>query len=155
VANKYLLVSSIMNKIDFKSTLLSGLKKGLDSFWQLMKMVAPVYTAICILRATPAMDWFANFCAPAMKYFGLPGESALALIVGNLVNLYASIGVIAGLKLQPQQLTLLSLMLLISHSQILESAVFAQIKTRYLLLSLFRLSLSLFLGWSLHFFIIR
>jgi hypothetical protein len=46
-------------------------------------------------------------------------------------------------------------MLLISHSQILESAVFAQIKTRYLLLSLFRLSLSLFMGWSLHFFIIR
>ena len=144
-----------MNKIDFKSTLLSGLKKGLASFWQLMKMVAPVYTAICILKATPALDWFANLCAPAMKYFGLPGESALALIVGNLVNLYASIGVIAGLKLQPQQLTLLSLMLLISHSQILESAVFAQIKTRFLLISLFRLSLSLFLGWSLHFFIIR
>ncbi|MBI4727594.1 nucleoside recognition protein [candidate division TA06 bacterium] len=143
-----------MNKIDFKNTLLSGLKKGLDSFWQLMKMVAPVYTAICILRATPAMDWFASFCAPAMKCFGLPGESALALIVGNLVNLYASIGVIAGLKLQPQQLTLLSLMLLISHSQILESAVFAQIKTRYLLLSLFRFLLSLFLGWSLHFFIL-
>ena len=144
-----------MNKIDFKTTLLSGLKKGLVSFWDLMKVVAPVYTAITILQATPAMDWFANLCAPAMKYFGLPGESALALIVGNLVNLYASIGVIAGLKLQPQQLTLLSLMLLISHSQILESAVFAQIKTRYLLLSLFRLSLSLFLGWSLHFFIIR
>jgi hypothetical protein len=144
-----------MNKIDFKATLLSGLKKGLDSFWQLMKMVAPVYTGICILRATPVLDWFANFCAPAMKYFGLPGESALALIVGNLVNLYASIGVIAGLKLQPQQLTLLSLMLLISHSQILESAVFAQVRTRYLLLSIFRLSLSLFLGWSLHFFIIR
>ncbi|MDP2808236.1 MAG: nucleoside recognition domain-containing protein [bacterium] len=144
-----------MNKIDFKQTLLSGLKKGLDSFWQLMKMVAPVYTAITILQATPAMGWFANLCAPAMKYFGLPGESALALIVGNLVNLYASIGVIAGLKLQPQQLTLLSLMLLISHSQILESAVFAQLKTRFLLISLFRLSLSLFLGWSLHFFIIR
>jgi len=144
-----------MNKIDFKTTLLSGLKKGLVSFWDLMKVVAPVYTAITILQATPAMDWFANLCAPAMKYFGLPGESALALIVGNLVNLYASIGVIAGLKLQPQQLTLLSLMLLISHSQILESAVFAQIKTRFMLISIFRLSLSLFLGWSLHFFIIR
>jgi hypothetical protein len=144
-----------MNKIDLRVTLLSGLRKGLASFWELMKMVAPVYTAICILRATPALDRFAALCAPAMKYFGLPGESALALIVGNLVNLYASIGVIAGLRLRPQQLTLLSLMLLISHSQILESAVFAQIKTRYLLLSLFRLTLSLLLGWSLHFFIIN
>lgn len=144
-----------MNKLNYRTTLLTGFKKGLASFWELMKIVAPVYTAITILRATPALDWFAALCAPAMKYFGLPGESALALIVGNLVNLYASIGVIAGLKLQPQQLTLLSLMLLVSHSQILESAVFAQIKTRFILLSIFRLSLSLFLGWSLHFFIIR
>jgi hypothetical protein len=144
-----------MPKLEFKPTLTAGLKRGWGSFWELMKMVAPVYTAICILKATPALDWFARACAPAMKYFGLPGESALALIVGNLVNLYASIGVIAGLKLSGPQLTLISLMLLTSHSQILESAVFAQVKTRFILLALFRLGLALLLGWGLHFMIIK
>jgi hypothetical protein len=87
--------------------------------------------------------------APAMKYFGLPGEAALAMILGNVVNLYAGLGAITALRISPQQLTVLSLMLLLSHSQLLESAVFFQIKAPWWLLWFIRLFVSVLAGLGL------
>lgn len=89
---------------------------------------------------------FGNFLAPAMKYFNLPGESALALILGNIINLYAAIGVIPQLKLNPHQVTTISLMLLTSHSQILETSILFKLKTKYLLILLIRLIVAIIIG---------
>jgi len=114
-----------------------------------MLIVAPVYTAVTILKYTPAIRVFAEFMAPMMRHFGLPGEAALAVILGNLVNLYAGLGAVTTLRITTGQLTVLSLMLLLSHSQILETAVFFQIKAKWWLLWFIRLALSFLAGVGL------
>ena len=116
-----------------------------------MSIIVPVYTLIAILKYLDILRHVAEWFRPAMKFFGLPGDAALALVLGNFLNLYASIGVIASLKLTGGQMTVLSLMLLLSHSQILESAVFFQIKTKYGILWAIRLLTSLLVGYGLHF----
>jgi len=126
-----------------------GAWRGTVVFLKLLAIVGPVYTLVTVLRYTPAIKAFADATAPFMKYFGLPGEAALALILGNVVNLYAGLGAITALRLPVNQLTVLGLMLLISHSQILESAVFYQIRAKWWLFWFIRLVVSLACGAGL------
>jgi hypothetical protein len=137
-----------LKSIDFlKDFLAAVLKRTFKTFLGLMKIIIPVYTLIYIISLTPLLKIFADFLAPAMKIFGLPGESALALILGNFMNLYASMGVIPLLHLNSHQVTTLSLMLLTSHSQLLETSIFIKLKTRYIFLLLLRLIIAVIVGY--------
>ena len=130
-----------------------GIRRGVLAWARLMLVIVPVYTGMALLKYVGILPRIADLCRPAMKYFGLPGDTALALVLGNFLNLYSAMGVIASLKLTPGQMTILSLMLLISHSQILESSVFFQIRTKYQVLWAIRLVTALLAGWGLHFLI--
>lgn len=126
-----------------------GAWRGVRAFLKLFVIVAPVYTVVTGLKYTPILASFARFMAPLMRFFRLPGEAAMALILGNFVNIYASLGAITALKISGRQLTVLSLMLLISHSQILETAVFFQIRAKWWLLWFVRLAVALGVGVGL------
>ncbi len=67
---------------------------------------------------------------PFMKYLGLPGESAIAIVTGTFVNLYAAAAVVADLEMTTRQLTILALILGVSHSQIMETAIVGKMKAR-------------------------
>lgn len=139
----------------FGRTAAVGAWHGVRAFLKLMLIVAPVYTVVTILKYTPVIRVFAQLMSPLMKHFGLPGEAALAIILGNIINLYAGLGAITALKITTAQLTVLSLMLLLSHSQILETAVFFQIRAKWWLLWAIRLVLSLLAGVGLSRLIVR
>ena len=139
----------------FGRTTALGAWHGIRAFLKLMLIVAPVYTFVTVLKYTPAIRVFAEFMAPLMKHFGLPGEAALALIIGNVVNLYAGLGAVTALKIPTDQLTVLSLMLLLSHSQILETAVFFQIRAKWWLLWAIRLVLAMAAGVGLSRLIVK
>jgi hypothetical protein len=139
----------------FGRTTADGAWHGVRAFLKLMLIVAPVYTLVTILKYTPVIRVFAEFMSPLMKHFGLPGEAALALILGNVINLYAGLGAVTALKITTAQLTVLSLMLLLSHSQILETAVFFQIRAKWWLLWFIRLVLSLLAGVGLSRLIVK
>lgn len=129
-----------------KAHLYAALQRTVRTFISLMKIVVPVYTIIYLLSLTPLLRIFGNFVAPAMKYFNLPGESALAFILGNFINIYAGIAVIPQLNLNSQQITTLAIMLLISHSQVLETSILFRLKTKYLLILLLRLVIAIIMG---------
>ncbi|HTW92026.1 MAG TPA: nucleoside recognition domain-containing protein [bacterium] len=139
----------------FGRTTALGAWHGVRAFLKLMLIVAPVFTFVTLLKYTSVIRLFAEFMAPLMKHFGLPGEAALALIIGNLINLYAGLGAVTALKITSAQLTVLSLMLLLSHSQILETAVFFQIRAKWWLLWFIRLVLSLLAGVGLSRLIVK
>lgn len=132
-----------------------GAWRGVRAFGKLLLIVAPVYTLVTALKYTPVLAAFARFMAPFMRFFRLPGEAAMALILGNFINIYASLGAITALKITGSQLTVLSLMILISHSQILETAVFFQIRAKWWLLWFVRLVVSLLAGAGLAALIVR
>jgi len=142
-------------KNGFGRTTAAGAWRGLRAFLKLMVIVGPVYTVVTALRYTPVIRVFAGWMAPAMRLFGLPGEAALAMILGNVVNLYAGLGAVTALNIDKAQLTVLSLMLLLSHSQILETAVFVQIRAKWWLLWFIRLVVSFIAGVTLSRLIVR
>jgi spore maturation protein SpmB len=139
--------------VSWGRTLWDGTRKGLLATGKLMLVIVPVFTGMAVLKYVGILQIIAGWCRPAMHLFGLPGDAALALVLGNFLNLYSAIGVMASLKLSHAQMTILSVILLFSHSQILESSVFFRIKTKYGLLCAVRLVTALIVGYALHFVI--
>lgn len=100
-----------------------GFHKGLSTTWLLAKVVVPIYVLVTFLSFTPFLKQIADFCSPFMKYIGLPGEASLALVVGNVLNIYGALGVMSSLQLNAKEINIIALMLLLSHTIIVESAV--------------------------------
>lgn len=77
-----------------------------------------------------------------MGLFGLPGEAAVPLVLGNLLNLYAAIGAILAMELTVKQVFTLALMLGFSHMLPVESAICRRVGVSVLLVVGFRLGLA-------------
>ena len=99
-----------------------GMINGLKTLWVLSKVLIPVYLIVTVIRMTPLIDGIAIVFKPLMVWFGLPGEAAIVLVLGNVLNLYAALGAIASLALSMKQITILAVMLAFSHSLIVETA---------------------------------
>jgi len=112
--------------------------------------MAPVYLIVAILKMTPLLDWISRLFEPFMKYFGLPGGAALALVTGNLVNIYAALAIVAGLEMNVRQVTLIGLILGISHSQIMESAIVSKMKAKTYIITPARIIIGLLLGYFMN-----
>lgn len=102
---------------------LAGLRIGCATFWDLAKLMIPAYLAALVLQRVGAVEVLAKVAAPVMRVIGLPGEAAVPLVFGWILNLYAVIGAMQPLTLSPREITLLALAALISHNLIVEGAV--------------------------------
>lgn len=111
--------------IDLESTnpWMRGLKSGLETVWELAKVVIPLTIVISVLKETGWLGLVAVKMEPLMSLLGLPGEAALALVVGYFVNIYSAIAVILAIDLTAKQITVLAVMITICHGIFLESAI--------------------------------
>jgi len=132
--------------MSFLTVIKRGLLKGLDTTWKLTKVVVPVYFFVTFLKYTPALDRIAEACAPFMSVLGLPGEASIAIVLGNFINLYAAIGAITPLHLGTKEITVIAMMLLLSHSSFIESAVSHQTGVSGIAMGVFRLVVSIITG---------
>lgn len=105
------------------STIKKGFSNGLETVWELTKVMVPFYITVTILAETPAMKLLDNLAQPIMALVGLPGEAATAIVVGNVLNIYAAIGTMGALALNTKETTIIALMILISHNLFIETAV--------------------------------
>ncbi len=112
-----------------------------------MRVMVPVYITIAILARTPILPAIADFFQPAMGIWRLPGDAALAMVVGHFVNLYAALAVIAAGHWDPAAVTVAAVILGISHSHIMESAIFRLMRAPYGLLAVIRVTAGWGLGW--------
>ncbi len=131
----------------WKGALKDGMMSGLATTGRLLKVVIPFYFLIEWLKLTPVLGWLGHVLAPVMKIWGLPGEAGFVLVTGNLVNLYAAIAVMIPLHLSVPQITLIGLMLGISHNIIVETAVLKEAHAPAWRLALLRLASSGVVGW--------
>ena len=58
-----------------------------------------------------------------MSLLGLPGDAAVPLVVGYVLNIYAAVGSMQALDLTAPQITVLAIAILIGHNLIVEGAV--------------------------------
>ncbi len=128
--------------------LLPSFRKGLETSWILIRVLFPAYLAVDLLKSTPVIPALGKAFGPMMHPLGLPGEAAMAMVIGCSVNLYAAVGILAALGLSSGQVVICGLMLGIAHTLIVEGAVLRSIGTRYLLLTLYRLGLALLVGFA-------
>ncbi|HZJ76897.1 MAG TPA: nucleoside recognition domain-containing protein [Oscillospiraceae bacterium] len=101
----------------------TGLKKGAETILLLGKTIVPVYILVTILNNTPVIGWITALFKPLMGVFNLPGEAAIVLVIGNVLDTYSAVGAIKAIQLTAMEVTTLSIMISISHSLPVETAV--------------------------------
>ena len=131
------------------SSIKNGLINGLKTCWFLIKIIIPVYLFITILKNTPAMDWLTTACAPLMGLFHMPGEAAVPLITGFILDEYGLIAAIKAVDLTGFSVVILAVMVLISHSLFVEAAIVKKMSLSATFFTLYRLSASLIMGFAL------
>jgi hypothetical protein len=131
---------------DFHPLLGKAVRKGLRTTGTLLKAMLPAYLVMDLLQRTPVLPAIGRALGPLMSPLGLPGEAALGIVLGCLVNLYAAVGALKPLGLSPGQVTLCGLVLGIAHTLVVETSVLKAIRTRYLLLAAYRLALAILVG---------
>jgi hypothetical protein len=136
----------VPTSVSIQQSTRKGLANGLRSVLVLAKVLVPVYVAVDLLRQTTMLDLLARYLTPLMQVFGLPGEASMVLVAGYFINLYAAIGAMVPLGLAPREITILGLMLGISHGLLLETAIIRQVGTNWALLCVLRVALSLVAG---------
>ncbi|MFC4768332.1 nucleoside recognition domain-containing protein [Effusibacillus consociatus] len=100
-----------------------GLWSGLRTTWVLSKVIVPVTMLVTILKHTPAIEWIVTLFQPVMNWLGLPGEAAVVLGLGFILNLYAAIGAMFVLPLTSYEIFVLAVMLSFAHNLFVETAV--------------------------------
>ena len=116
----------------------------------MVKIIIPFYILMEFVKQTGIIHTVSLIFKPVMGIFGLPGESALGLMAGYFINLYAAIAVIAPLELSPRDVTTIALMLGISHSLPLETGVTLKTGVNAWLLVSARVLVSLLSGVALN-----
>ncbi|WP_449538411.1 nucleoside recognition domain-containing protein [Ferdinandcohnia sp. Marseille-Q9671] len=115
---------------------------GLKTTWTLGKVIFPVTLLVTLLQYTPVLDWVIKWISPIMGWFGLSGDAAIPLVLGNFLNLYAGIGAILTLDLTVKEVFILAVMLSFSHNMIIESTVAAKVGIKIWIIVVVRLGLA-------------
>mgnify|MGYP007069884332 CR=1 FL=1 len=89
----------------------------------IIKVTVAVSFGMMLLKYFDILPWISDAVSPVFRIFGLPGSAALAYVSGYFVNVYSCIAVMTTLGLDWRALTILSTMVMCSHSMVLETAV--------------------------------
>lgn len=125
-----------------KQTFIDGLKSGLHTVWTLGKIIFPITFIVVLLQFTPVLPWITKMIAPFMGIFGLSGEAAVPLVLGNFLNLYAGIAGILSLEMTVKEVFILAVMLSFSHNLLVETGVALKVGVKLWVVLLVRLGLA-------------
>jgi len=100
-----------------------GVRSGLRTFWELARVMVPAYGATLLLDHLGVIELLARAARPLMTLLGLPGDAAVPLVVGYVLNIYAAVGSMQALDLSAGQITILAIAILVGHNLLVEGAV--------------------------------
>lgn len=100
-----------------------AIKPSLKSIVWLLKIMIPVSLGVKLLEYFGILQWMAELIKPVFAFWGLPGESALVILSGALLNIYSAIAIIDSLDFTIREITIMSIIVLIAHNLIIETAV--------------------------------
>jgi hypothetical protein len=109
--------------LDIKRTLKLGFKDGLETTWELAKVIVPVYFIITFLKYTPIIDWLAGIFQPLTILIGLPGEATLPIVLANALSTYPAIPAITSFPFTIKEITIMSTVILLCHSLPIETVI--------------------------------
>lgn len=127
-----------------------GLLQGLHVTWTLGKVIFPITLFITILQYTPVLPWIIKQISPIMGLFGLSGEAAVPLVLGNALNLYAGIAAIVSFDFSIKEVFILAMMLSFSHNLFIESTVASRVGVSAWFIGGIRVSLAIIAGITIN-----
>ena len=112
---------------DFQTRLkkgaLAGFKKGWSSFVWICKITIPISFLVTLLHWIGWLDKIDALLAPLMTFINLPPAAALPILSGIFLTSYATIAAMAVLPFTIEQMTLISIFVLLCHSLIMEGII--------------------------------
>ncbi|WP_019414300.1 nucleoside recognition domain-containing protein [Paenisporosarcina sp. TG20] len=124
------------------NTIKNGLLVGLKTSWTLSKIIFPITLILVILQYTPVFPWIIDLVSPIMGLFGLRGDAAIPLVLGNVLSVYAAIAGILSLELTVKEVFILAVMLSFSHNMFIETAVALKVGVKLWVVLLVRFGLA-------------
>lgn len=100
-----------------------GVRKALPTVAWLLSLMVPISLAVTILSWTGALSWAAQGLVPVFQLVGLPAETAVAFLTAVFLNIYSGIAAMSSVPLTDRQVTILAMVMLISHNFPIEGAV--------------------------------
>ena len=138
------LEKNMQNQSDkWRLCLKTGLAKGWSGFVWMMKIVVPISLLTTLLAWSGWLYKIDYILEPVMEVIGLPPVAALPLIIGVLAGPYGAIAAMASLPLTVDQMTLIAIFMLISHSMIQEGIIQSKSGLPFLKATLIRLAASI------------
>lgn len=104
-----------------------SLKKSLESSLIILKLVIPIYLIADIMYYYNILSYISFIVEPFTSILNLPPETALAIISGMFLNLYAAVAFAAPLEMTSHQWTILAVFLGVCHSLVVESVILKKI----------------------------
>ncbi|WP_409251963.1 nucleoside recognition domain-containing protein [Bacillus sp. SCS-153A] len=120
----------------------NGSIAGLKTTWSLGKVIFPITMIVVLLQHTPILPWIIDKISPFMGLFGLSGDAAIPLVLGNFLNLYAAIGGILSLDLTVKEVFIIAVMLSFCHNLLIESSVAAKVGVKIWVILTVRIGLA-------------
>ena len=109
-----------------KEGLQSGLRKGLNGFLWIMKILIPVSLFTALVAWTGWLSHLNFLLQPLMSIISLPAMATLPLLIGMLTGIYGGIAAMSVLPFSQDQMTLMAIFLLIAHNLIQEGVIQAK-----------------------------
>lgn len=103
------------------------LTKAIQTSWMIIKIVLPIYILADILYFYNILSYISFIIKPVTSILSLPEETALAIISGIFLNLYAAIAFAAPIAMDNMQWSILAIFLGVCHSMVVESMVMKQL----------------------------
>ncbi len=130
-------------------SLKNGLINGISVLLLLFKVIVPCYIIIEVIKYYDLIAPLSFIFKPVMNILDLPGEAAIGILAGFLINLYAAIAVLSPLNLSPKEITVCALILGICHSLLVETPITRKTGVNYILLLLVRIFVGFTSGFVL------
>jgi hypothetical protein len=130
-------------KFSIKTSLNSSIKSSIV----ILKLVVPIYILADILFYYNLLEYITFIFEPITSFLSLPSETALAIVSGIFLNLYAAIAFAAPLGLSPKEWTILAVFLGICHALIVETAIMKKLGISKTFSILLRLIAGIFVGY--------
>ncbi|HXU10686.1 MAG TPA: nucleoside recognition domain-containing protein [Candidatus Binatia bacterium] len=131
---------------DFRSRLRRGLGRGGHALWVIVRVTIPTFVVMDFLKRMGVIDRIGEACAPVMTLFRLPGEAAIPVLLGLLLNVFTATAALGSLGLSGGQVTTLALMVGMAHTLVIETAVLKSAGARVLSLLGYRLLMAVLVG---------
>ena len=74
-------LAALRKKENAYSLLIDGAGEGLKLLITLVPTLILLLTAVSMLRASGAMEMLSRFCAPLFRFFGIPPETAILVLI--------------------------------------------------------------------------